>query len=318
MTRPPISPGNALPVGPHLDEERIVDLALAEPADESEREHLTGCARCRDGLGWLRHTLDVTRDAATTELLAPPADLWTRITDTLDDDASTPVTPGEPGAPGGPGAPGVPAAPAAPGPGVPTRLVGSQPKAAPDVAVVPPGPTASASPEVVVPLRPGAARPPAAGRRRPAPGWLAAACAAGVLLGAGGVVLADRLQSGTDPGVDVIRTVASAELDTLDTRQRLGSATVSERDGALNLAVSATELDRGADGYVEVWLINRDGKRMVSVGVLGDGAVAGAFPVSRSLLDEGYVVVDLSREQFDDKPQHSGDSLVRGTLSTPA
>lgn len=300
MTRPPISPSEALAGGPHLGEERLVDLALAEPAAETEREHLAGCARCHDDLGSLRRTLDVTRDAATIELLAPPAELWARITNALDDDAAAPVTPG------------------APAPDVPTRLVGLRPQAAPDVAVLPPGPTASASPEVVVPLRARSDSSSRAGRRRPALGWLAAACAAGVLLGAGGVVLADQLQGGTDPGVDVIRTVATAELDTLDTRQRLGSATVSERAGTLNLAVSATELDRGTNGYVEVWLINRDGKRMVSVGVLGDGAVAGAFPISRRLLDEGYVVVDLSREQFDDKPQHSGDSIVRGSLGTPA
>jgi hypothetical protein len=62
-------------------------------------------------------------------------------------------------------------------------------------------------------------------------------------------------------------------------------------------------------------LINRDGKRMVSLGVLrADGR--STFPVTQQLIDEGYVVVDISREGFDDKPEHSGDSLVRGTLSS--
>ena len=32
------------------------------------------------------------------------------------------------------------------------------------------------------------------------------------------------------------------------------------------------------------------------------------------LLDEGYVIVDVSREGFDESPEHSGDSVVRGTL----
>ena len=154
----------------------------------------------------------------------------------------------------------------------------------------------------------------AASRRGPALGWLAAACAAGVLIGAGGVLAADRLQGSQ---VAPARTVATAELDTLDTGQRLGSATVSERQGSIVLDVSASALD-ARDGYVEVWLINRDGKRLVSVGVLGEGARTGSFPISQRLLNEGYVVVDISREQFDDKPQHSGESIVRGSLTAPA
>ena len=35
---------------------------------------------------------------------------------------------------------------------------------------------------------------------------------------------------------------------------------------------------------------------------------------ARTLIDQGYVVVDISKEQFDDKPAHSGDSLLRGQL----
>ncbi|WP_169744279.1 anti-sigma factor, partial [Knoellia aerolata] len=152
-------------------------------------------------------------------------------------------------------------------------------------------------------------------RRRPPLGWLAAACAAGVVLGAGGILAADRLR---DPASDPGATVATAELDTLDTGQRLGSATVSRQDDGVTLAVSARDLEAGPDGYVEVWLINRDGRRLVSVGVMRDGAESASFPISQRLLDEGYVVVDISREQFDDKPQHSGDSIVRGSLTTPA
>lgn len=183
-----------------------------------------------------------------------------------------------------------------------------------DVAKSPAPSSAQAADDVVVPLRrAGARRSDRA--RRPALGWLAAACAAGVFLGAGGLLAADRL--GADD-VDQGRTVATAQLDTLDTGQRLGTASVSEQGGGVVLDVSATQIDAAADGYVEVWLINRDGKRLVSVGVLGDNATSGSFPISQRLLDEGYVVVDLSREQFDDKPQHSGDSLVRGSLTTPA
>ena len=68
------------------------------------------------------------------------------------------------------------------------------------------------------------------------------------------------------------------------------------------------------DGYLEVWLINTDGKRMVAVGQLADG-ISGVFSVPQSVIDNGYVIVDISREALDDQPQHSGDSVVRGKLS---
>ena len=135
-----------------------------------------------------------------------------------------------------------------------------------------------------------------------------------MLLGAGGLLVKDQI---TQTPVPPTRTLATAELDTLNTGQRLGSATVSERDGGVTLQVSARDLSASSDGYVEVWLINRDGKRLVSVGVLAEGAQTGSFPISSRLLDEGYVVVDISRELFNDEPQHSGDSLVRGELTTP-
>ena len=64
-----------------------------------------------------------------------------------------------------------------------------------------------------------------------------------------------------------------------------------------------------------MWLINTDGTRMVSLGVLGDDD-RGTFPVPQTLLDRGYRIVDISRERFDDDPAHSGDSVMRGTLTT--
>ncbi len=107
--------------------------------------------------------------------------------------------------------------------------------------------------------------------------------------------------------------MAQVPLTTLDTKQDEGEASVVRSEQGLDLTVAtATPLDAG-DGYLEVWLLNSDGKRMVSVGVLAPGD-QGSFPISQSLIDEGYVIVDISREQFDDSPTHSGDSLLRGTL----
>lgn len=53
---------------------------------------------------------------------------------------------------------------------------------------------------------------------------------------------------------------------------------------------------------------------MVSVGVLPTAEDPRQFPVSSALIDQGFTVVDISRESFDNDPAHSGDSLVRGKL----
>jgi hypothetical protein len=143
-----------------------------------------------------------------------------------------------------------------------------------------------------------------AGRRRTA-AWAAALVAASLVVG----LLAGRAIWGTTGGGQV----AQVALATLDTRRTEGEATLVRAASGLDLQVSTdAPLDAG-DGYLEVWLINADGKRMVSVGVLRPGE-PGSFPVTQALIDQGYVVVDISKEQFDDRPAHSGDSLLRGRL----
>ena len=142
--------------------------------------------------------------------------------------------------------------------------------------------------------------------------WLlvAAAAAVGVVVG----VLGGRTlwPAAVQPAPEVV--LAATRLDTLDTGTRGGDVELLQgRDPTLDLRIRVTPLDPGA-GYLEVWLINTDGKRMVSVGVLSNGT-SGTFPVARGLIDAGYLIVDISREGLDDKPQHSGDSVVRGKLS---
>ena len=83
-----------------------------------------------------------------------------------------------------------------------------------------------------------------------------------------------------------------------------------------DLAVRTDPLDAPSGGYLEVWLINEDLQRMVSVGVLRPGVADQSFTIPQELLDEGYVIVDISREGFDASPEHSGDSIVRGALAT--
>jgi hypothetical protein len=141
--------------------------------------------------------------------------------------------------------------------------------------------------------------------------WLlvAAAAAVGVVVGVlGGRVL---WPAAVQPAPEVV--LATTRLDTLDTGVQEGTATLVQTAGGVELRVVTSPFSAGS-GYLEVWLINTDGKRMVSVGVLSNGT-SGTFPVARGLIDAGYLIVDISREGLDDKPQHSGDSVVRGKLS---
>ena len=151
-------------------------------------------------------------------------------------------------------------------------------------------------------------------RRAPRPGrrvvpWAAGMAAAGLAIG---LLTGRALWSDTPPAPS---TIAQAQLDTLDTNQRLGQARVVRAGASVDLTVATTRPFDARDGFIEVWLINKDGKRMVSVGVL-QGSAPETFPITQALIDQGYIIVDISREGFDNKPQHSGDSLARGTLRT--
>lgn len=140
--------------------------------------------------------------------------------------------------------------------------------------------------------------------------WIAGAAAAGVVLGAVG----SRALEGATDAPPPTTVLASVSLDTLDTGTALGSAEAVRVGPELDIDVRTASLDPGG-GYLEVWLINRDLRRMVSIGVLRPGETTQRFAIDESLIDQGYVIVDISREGFDTKPEHSGDSLARGVLA---
>lgn len=169
------------------------------------------------------------------------------------------------------------------------------------VAPVPPAERASGD-AVVTPL--------AERRRRQIPWWAAVAAAAvALVVGLGvGRVLAPQDEPATD---DVLM---AADLAALDGPQERGMAEAvsTGSDDTLTIRVRASDLE--ADGLVEVWLINLDGKRMVSLGFLASGD-SGDFEVPARLMDEGYRIVDISSEPDDGDPTHSGVSLARGELA---
>ncbi|WP_110180925.1 anti-sigma factor [Nocardioides solisilvae] len=268
----------------HVDDMLLAALALEDdgPETDAARAHVAGCPTCRDEVGALRETMSLVSSAGDEALVAPPPSVWAAISAEL---GSTPQ---------------------------------ERPEALRAVPPPAPGPVATPAPAPVAPTvdvptgEPRATVTDLASRRRGVPTWLATTAAAVTLLaGLGGGML---IAGGDDETPQATPTVVStAQLASLDaSAQDRGSAQVRRHDDRVVLHVEAARLD-GPDGIREVWLINEDGKRMVSLGLLTRGE-AGDFEFPAGLLDEGYKIVDISYEPGDGDPTHSGTSLARGTL----
>ncbi|SBT52913.1 anti-sigma factor [Micromonospora auratinigra] len=68
-------------------------------------------------------------------------------------------------------------------------------------------------------------------------------------------------------------------------------------------------------GYYEVWLIDPRTMKMFSIGTLSKSSGDELLPMPRNVDMRKYSVVDISAEQYDNNTRHSGDSLLRGTLT---
>ncbi|MEZ5116815.1 MAG: anti-sigma factor [Candidatus Nanopelagicales bacterium] len=132
-------------------------------------------------------------------------------------------------------------------------------------------------------------------------------------LGIGGASAGDPVAGGASTSAAPAVVVASASLEPLPGSPAHGEAVV-ERDGnAETVRVDVTGLP-AADGFYEVWLLSADAQRMIALGTLAPG-VAATFSLPAGLSLDDFPVVDVSLEGWEGDPGHSGDSLVRGTLS---
>ncbi|MBB1511903.1 MULTISPECIES: anti-sigma factor [unclassified Tessaracoccus] len=133
----------------------------------------------------------------------------------------------------------------------------------------------------------------------------------GVLLGAAAGATGMWASGGAAELGDAVRRAVLTPLDRPD--EELGRAELLRRSAGYSLAVEVPGGVNNPNGYVEVWLINIDLARMISVGVFAADEV-GRFTIDPSLIESGYLIVDLSNELFDDEPRHSGDTIMRGEL----
>ena len=261
----------------HLDEETLAQWALSdtEPSHEAA-EHLSSCQSCQHHLTELRYIAELTHDLPDLE--APRPEVWQRITAELGvpDDSSA--------------RPSIISAPARPADGGHGVAPAESPDGADATGRTP-----------VRRARDGAAQ---VSRRT-----LVLAASVTAILGLGAGVIGTRL---IDRSKDDVTTQAAIKLEPLEGKSGTGTADLVRVGTADELRVSAAGLT-AASGFYEVWLINQDGKRMLSLGVLAPGT-SGSYQIPPDVTAQGYRIVDVSLEPNDGNPAHSLDSIIRGTL----
>jgi hypothetical protein len=136
----------------------------------------------------------------------------------------------------------------------------------------------------------------------------AAAALLGIVVGAAGALLASGGNEADDRG----RVIATADLAALPGHKGIGEALVEGSGAGRVLVLDVSGLSTGG-GIYEVWLLDKDAKRLVSLGVLAGSE--GRFPLPEAVDVREFPVGDVSIEPVDGDPAHSGDSVVRGVLS---
>ncbi|MEH0108803.1 anti-sigma factor [Tersicoccus sp. MR15.9] len=296
----------------HLDGDTVALAALGEDVGDAARAHLDGCAHCRAEVVDLAALADAARTSGPE--LEPPSDaVWSGIRSRIDarTDTETGAASAPAGASGGGAAGGVPGAVQDGASPAPERdSAASGPGARPGASNRPagrPGGRAGRRAGRDEAARSGAGSAPRRRRRPGARTWSFVAGAVVAALVVLGVAWGISARSGG-------QVLATANLAPVAASGGTGSGS-AELERTAN-GIEELRLQVGGDrvrGYPEVWLIAKDGRRMVSLGTLHDGSAV--LPVPAGLDVHDYATVDVSDEPFDGNPAHSGDSVLRGSLT---
>lgn len=243
--------------------------------DDAAAGHLTGCDPCRAELATLRQVAAVGAETQPLHDLPTPP---ARIWDGIHAAVTTTATPDAPAGQAGPI----------------------------DLAAERAARTRTGDPART--RDPGAAAPidlAAERTRRRWPRWATAAAAS---IAAVAVALAVALTIAR-PRDQILATAALTAYGTTPPAAH-GDAEVLA-DGQLRL--HAADLPP-IPGYYQVWLIDPTTLDMFPLGVLGRDTTA-QLPLPTDIDLATYSLIDVSAEQYDNNPAHSGDSLLRGELT---
>ena len=279
----------------HVNSALLAGHALGQDdaLDAADQQHLASCSHCRAELDQYRRVVTLGQGTQASETPTPPLDrIWRSIqaelaptsategiaaTKTMVADSVPPVTAND--------------SPASDVPGS-DEAANDKP-----VSVV------AASDETTD----AGGEKPIAGRRRKWWPIVAAAAALGLVVGAGATVIINR---------NDVQVAASTALSALPGHTGHGTAELlrTPNDPELRVSVDGPQ-PADPPSYREVWLINSDGQRMYSLGVLPESGT-GTYPLPTLLANglDGFTIVDVSIEPYDGNPAHSRNSQVRGSL----
>lgn len=146
---------------------------------------------------------------------------------------------------------------------------------------------------------------PSPGRRRVLSLGLAAGLA--LLAGVGGTLAWQRVASTPDT------VISSAPLQALPAWSgATGEATLEQDADGTKILVVTMETPRPVDGIQQVWLADTTATSMTPIGPLSQPEQR--FVLPKDLDVNRFPLVDISVQQPGGNPQHSGNSIVRGTL----
>ncbi|WJV44118.1 anti-sigma factor [Streptomyces flavofungini] len=273
----------------HLDHAELAEIALGEMDDgQSPRSlHLDRCATCRTELEELRRVVVAARSLSADDVLAPPPDrVWEAIS------AELGLAPGS----GGRNDEEADARSAdGTDPAVDARERRSR--------------LAEVSASAIAGARGSEATGARPARRTRFAVLLAAAClAAGAALGSGATWWQLR-----DDDAAAAPTGVGSPLKPMADGDAQGVARLDTADGARRqLRIDVSGLP-GTDGYFEVWLMDPTHKKLIAIGVLGPRGSA-TLPLPKGVDLADYPLVDVSDQEYNGDPTHSGNSVVRGLL----
>lgn len=139
--------------------------------------------------------------------------------------------------------------------------------------------------------------------------WLGAAAVVVAGLAVGGGLLRSRDRS---DNVVASTALTNKGLSPLGA-QSSGDAEIIRRGSTYRLHLDLSGVPNEPASYVEVWLIDRQVKGMISLGPFhGDGD----YTIPSGVDPAKYPIVDVSIEPADGVPTHSGVSIVRGLAAS--